>query len=153
MLRWPMAAKEPSSIEAMAMKETICCQSAAIGAKASMTTRIEQRHRGELRRRGEEGGDRRRRALVDVGRPHVERHRGDLEGEAGEHEDEADDEAGRAAVGERRGDRLEAGVAGEAVDQRRAVEEHAGGERAEHEIFEARPRVERASSRWMAATT
>ena len=32
----------------------------------------------------------------------------------------------------------EAGAAGEAVDQRDAVEQHAGGQRAEHEIFEAR---------------
>ncbi len=137
MLRWPMAAKEPSSIEAIAMNETICCQSAVIGAKASMTTRISSAMRGELWRGGEEGGHRRRRALIDVGRPHVERHRRDLEGEAGQHEDEADDEAGGAALGQRRGDRLEARVTGEAVDQRRAVEEHAGRERAEHEIFEA----------------
>ena len=53
----------------------------------------QQRHGGELGRGGEEGGDRRRRALVDVGRPHVERHGGDLEGEADQQEHEADDEA------------------------------------------------------------
>ena len=53
------------------------------------------RHRGDLGRRGEEGGDRRRRAFVDVGRPHVERHRADLEGEAGEHEDQAEQQADR----------------------------------------------------------
>ena len=37
MLVWPIAAKEPSSIEAMEMKTTICCQSDAIGSKAPMT--------------------------------------------------------------------------------------------------------------------
>ena len=61
-------------------------------AKASNSTRDEQRHRRDLRRGGEEGGDRRRRALVDVGRPHVERHGRDLEGEAREQEDEAEDQ-------------------------------------------------------------
>ena len=53
----------------------------------------EQRHRRHLRRGGEEGRHRRRRAFVDVGRPHVERHGRDLEGEAGQHEDQAEDQA------------------------------------------------------------
>ena len=98
----------------------------------------DQRHGRHLRRGGEEGGDRRRRALIDVGRPHVERHGRDLEGEAGQHEDEAEDQAELAlAAAERRGDRLEAGVAGVAVDQADAVEQHARGQRAEDEIFQA----------------
>ena len=79
----------------------------------------EQRHRRHLGRGGEEGGDRRRRAFIDVGRPHVERHGRDLEGKAGKHEDQAEDQAELAlGAAERRGDLLEAGVAGVAVDQR-----------------------------------
>ena len=48
-------------------------------------------------RGGEERGDRRRRALVDVGRPHVERHRRDLEAEAGEQEHQPEDQADAGA--------------------------------------------------------
>ena len=138
MLRWPIAAKAPSTIEAMAMKDRICCQSGVIAAKGSTTSADEQRHRRDLRRRGEEGGDRRRRAFVDVRRPHVERHRRDLEGEAGDQEDEAEDQAerGLAAV-QRAAMPANDGLAGEAVDQRGAVEQHARRQRAEDEILEA----------------
>ena len=101
----------------------------------------EERDRGDLRRHREEGGDRRRRAFVDVGRPHVERHGGDLEGEADDGEDDADEEADRHGL-RRRGERLrdgrELGRAGKAVDRASAVEHHPGGERAEDEVFEAR---------------
>jgi hypothetical protein len=61
-----------------------------------------------------------------------------LKADAGQHEDEAEDEAKRTRVGrQHRGDLVEPGIAGEAVDQRAAVEQHAGGERAEHEILQA----------------
>ena len=100
-------------------------------------------HRRHLGRRGEEGRHRRRRALIDVRRPHVERHGRDLEGEAGDQEDEAEDQPdrghGRAIDG---GDAGEGDGAGEAVDQRGAIEQHAGGQRAEDEIFQ--PRLGRA---------
>ena len=69
----------------------------------------------------------------------MERHRRDLEGEADEEEDEAEQQAeigGRGAARDHR-DVLEAGRAGEAVDQRGAVEQHAGRQRAEHEVLEA----------------
>ena len=59
----------------------------------------QQRDRRDLRRGGEEDRDRRRRAFVDVRRPHVERHGGDLEGEADQHEHDADDQAGRVPLG------------------------------------------------------
>ena len=109
MLRWPIAAKAPSTIEAMEMKTMICCQSQADRLERAHGDAHDQRHRRHLRRRGEEGRHRRRRAFVDVGRPHVERHGRDLEGEAGEHEDQAEDQAELPlAAGERRGDRLEA---------------------------------------------
>ena len=66
---------------------------APMPAKAPSVTRISSAMAASLGRGGEEGGDRRRRALVDVGRPHVERHGGDLEGEADQQEHEADDQA------------------------------------------------------------
>ena len=68
----------------------------------------------------------------------MEGHRRDLEGETGKHEDQAEHQAELAVgAGQRRGDLLEAGAAGIAVDERDAVEQHAGRQRAEHEIFEA----------------
>ncbi len=39
MLRWPIAAKEPSSIEAMATKTTICCHCAVMPGKATTVAR------------------------------------------------------------------------------------------------------------------
>ena len=51
--------------------------------------------RGRLDRRRHERGDRRRRALVRIGRPHVERDRGDLEAERDDEQERArDHEAG-----------------------------------------------------------
>ena len=93
---------------------------------------------GDFRCGSKEGGDRRRRAFVDVGRPHMERHRRDLEGEADGDQHDADDEADRdrAAIGEIMRQRVEAGRPGKAVDHRRAIEQHARGERTEDEIFE-----------------
>ena len=85
----------------------------------------EQRHRRELRRRGEERRHRRRRALIDVRRPHWNGTADDLEGEAGEQEHEAEDEPGIGASVERGRDAVERGLAGEAVDQRAAVEQQA----------------------------
>ena len=52
-----------------------------------------QRKRGELGRCGEERGDGRRRAFIDVRRPHMEGHGGDLEGEARHQEHEPEDQA------------------------------------------------------------
>ena len=42
---------------------------------------------------GEIGGDRRGRAFIHVGRPHMERHGGNLEGQARDQEDQAEDQA------------------------------------------------------------
>jgi hypothetical protein len=39
MFFWPIAAKAPSTIEAIEMNTTICCQSSVTGSKASMTIR------------------------------------------------------------------------------------------------------------------
>ena len=95
----------------------------------------EHRDAGDLGRGGEERGDRRRRALVDVGRPHVERHRRNLEAEAGEQEHQSERQAD-AALGGGLGDAGERDRAAEAVNQRGAVEQHAGRQRAENEVFQ-----------------
>ena len=122
------------------MKVTICAPVGRDAGKGDDGDADQDRHRRHLRRRGEEGRHRRRRAFVDVGRPHVERHRRDLEREAGQDEDEAEDDAEAAVAVQRRGGAGERHRAGVAVDQRRAVEQHARRQRAEDEIFEPRLR-------------
>ena len=74
----------------------------------------DRRHFG---RGGEKGGDRRRRAFVDVGRPHVERHGRHFEREAREQEDEAEDDADLRASRQRLGDAVELHRAGIAVSR------------------------------------
>ena len=95
----------------------------------------EDRHRGDLGGGGEERRHRRRRALVDVRRPHVERHRRNLEAEAREQEHQPEHQPD-AALPRGLGDAGERHVAGEAVDQRAAVQQHARRQRAEHEILQ-----------------
>ena len=68
----------------------------------------------------------------------MERHQRHLEGETRRQEDEAEHDADRLMALKRLADADERNGAGEAVDQRRPIEKHAGRERAEHEIFEAR---------------
>ena len=92
---------------------------------------------GNFRRGGEEGCHRRRRAFIDVGRPHVERHRRNLEAEADEHKHQAEDQPEIGALVGRLGDPGKTDGAGETVDQRRAVQQHARRQRAQHEIFQS----------------
>ncbi len=68
----------------------------------------------------------------------MKRHGGDLEGQAGNDEHDADDQPGRAVrrVGQRKSELAELHGAGKPVDQRNAVQQQAGGQRAENEIFE-----------------
>ena len=108
------------------------------------STRTMRAERGRLHARGHEAGDRRGRALVRIGRPHVERHRRDLEAERDE--DEAARRAknsgalparGRLGARCRRSDSV---AAGRAVDQRDAVEQEAGRERADQEVLHRRLR-------------
>jgi hypothetical protein len=93
MLLWPIAAKAPSAIEAIAMKTMICCQSCSAPGKAptKMRTVIAMAaiFGAEAKKAATGVGG----ALIDVRRPHVERHGRDLEGDAGGDEDEADDQA------------------------------------------------------------
>ena len=99
-----MAAKAPSTIEAMATKTTICCQEWVMPGKRHDGRAHENRDAGHLGRGGKERRHRRRRAFVDVRRPHVERHGGNLEAEAGEQEHQPEDQAEPCPVLRRRGD-------------------------------------------------
>ena len=137
MLCWPIAANAPSAIEAIETNTTICCHCRVMPGNAVMVARAKIAIAAIFGRGGEERRHRRRRALVDVRRPHVERHRRDLEAEAREQEHEAEDQPD-AALRRGLGDAGERHVAGEAVDQRAAVQQHAGRQRAEHEILQAR---------------
>ncbi len=77
------------------MKTMTCCHCASKLAERLHHHPKQQRHRGKLGGDGEECGDRRRRAFIDVRRPHVERDRRNLEGQPGENEDDADQRAER----------------------------------------------------------
>jgi hypothetical protein len=99
-----------------------------------------QRHRGHLGRRAEIQRDRGGRALVDVRQPGVERHRAELEADADEDEHHAEH---RPDLIDAVADEVVVDVddlerAGHAVDQRHAVEQHAGGQRAQHEVLHRR---------------
>ena len=83
------------------------------------------------------------RALVGVGRPHVERHRAHLEGEPDEHEHRARRPPAASVVPlaarlTALADAGEVGVPGRAVEQRAAVEQQRGGEGAEQEVLDRR---------------
>ena len=99
---------------------------------------------GNFRRSGEESGDRRRRSLVDVRRPHVEGHRGNLEAKADEQEHKAEYETNTRAALRCLGNPGKIDGAGEAVDQRSTIEQHPRRKRAKDEIFQTclgRPHV------------
>ena len=79
-------------------------------------------------------------ALVDVGRPHVEGHRGHLEAEADQQEGQPGEQhpvVGHHVAGQEVGDLGEVGRSGGAVDQGDAVDEHRRREGAEDEVLEA----------------
>ena len=136
MLRWPMAANAPSSIEAMETKTTICCHCVVMPGNATTAARTNMAMPATFRRGGEKRRHRRRRAFVNVRRPHMERHRRNLEAEAGEQKNEAEDQSDPAMRGGLR-DAGKGHGAGEAVDQRGAIKQHPRRQRAEHEIFQA----------------
>ena len=136
MFFWPIAANEPSTIEAIDTNTTICCHCDTMPGKCGQRHPREHRQRRDFRRGGKERGHRRRRALIDVGRPHMERHRRDLEAEPGEQEHQAEHEADAAGLRGGR-DAGKADGAGEAIDQRGAVQQHARRQRAQHEILQA----------------
>ena len=100
----------------------------------------EQHHGRHLGRSGQEGGDRGRRALIDVRRPHVEGRGGHLEGQAADQEHQAEHHAHGGGSMHGGGDVEEPGRSGEAVDQRRAIEQEARRQGAQDEVFETRLR-------------
>ena len=112
------------------------------GSNADRNTRDERGERRRLHAGRHEAGDRRRRAFVGVGRPHVERHRRHLEREADEQQAE------RQQLHRRRRHRLRRHAAlpmrssrvlpVSAVGERDAVEEERARERAEQEVLERR---------------
>ena len=121
-----------------------------------ISTRTVEAHRGDLGRTRHERGHRRRGALVDVGRPHVERHRRHLEGEARRRRRRARPArraAGHVPAGQRSARRVEVERASEAVDQGAAIEQHAGGQRAQDEIFQPGLGRAQAGRGGMAAST
>ena len=103
--------------------------------------------RGRLDAGGHEAGHDGRRALVGIRRPHVERHRGDLEGEADQQQADRDEDE-RVVAHRLRGqvgaDAIEARAAAQPVGEGDAVEEERARERAEQEVLErrlGRPRI------------
>ena len=110
----------------------------AVGAEGDVE---EPQHRAERRRLGGRGHERRhggRGALVDVGRPGLERHGADLEEQPDGQHAHADEQQGLVGgvVADGVVDLAEVHRAGVAVDERHAVEEEAGGEGTEHEVLE-----------------
>ena len=140
---------EPTTIVSRATRTSALVHSQRAGVETDVGQAQDRAERGSLGARGHEAGDRRRGALVDVGRPCVERHRTDLEEQADEDEERARDEQ---AVHRQRtgGDRLaevaEVDRAGVAVEQGRAEEEERRAERAEQEVLERRLLREQAAA-------
>ena len=98
------------------------------------------RERGELGRAADQERRRRGRALVDIGHPHVERHGAELEAEAGDDEDRAQNQHRPVdlAVGDGLEDVGDRERAGRAVHHGQAVEEKAARQRTEHEVLHRR---------------
>ena len=117
-----IAARLPIASEATASAATAIVQISDCSGNAVTRIRYMSAEPRDLRRGRHERGHRGRRALVDVGRPHVERRRGDLEAEAGEDHRHAGDEERVVGAG-RLLDRGEAELAGRAVDERAAEEQ------------------------------
>ncbi len=99
----------------------------------------EDREGRGFRCRGEKRRDRSRRAFVNVRSPHVERHRGDLEAESrAEQHDAEHQRVVRDQRGHGVGDAQQVERAGDAVDQRDAVQQNRRAHRAEHEVLHRR---------------
>ena len=95
---------------------------------------------GRFRADGKKRRHRRRRALVNIRHPDLERHGRDLESERDQHQDHAEKRgAGLDVSGSPRrgGDPREIRLAGHAENPGDAVNQKAGRERAEDQIFHA----------------
>mmetsp|Transcript_18462 Transcript_18462/g.30078 ORF Transcript_18462/g.30078 Transcript_18462/m.30078 type:complete len:709 (-) Transcript_18462:9727-11853(-) len=107
-------------------------------AKGVMHHAGKERHGRNFGRCGKEGRDRRGRTFIDVRRPHVEGHGRNLEGKARHQEHEAKQEAQRHVVLRHLHNAREQRRARIAIDQRRAIEQKARRQRAQHKVFQAR---------------
>ena len=91
MLVWRRAIRLPTVIVSDGEDPNMSGRTTSCLAEEADEDELQERHEaGGLRRHRQERGDRRGRALVGVGRPGVERHRRHLEGEADDHEDDAE---------------------------------------------------------------
>ena len=95
--------------------------------------------RCDLRRRAHERGDRGRGALVDVGRPHVERDCGQLERKSRDDERDADCQpcGNTSRIHDRLRNTREVHRPREAIGQRYAIQEQARRQRAQDEVLQA----------------
>ena len=102
-----------------------------------------EHERHHLGRGRHERGHRRRRALVGVGRPHVERRGVGLEAEADDHHREAHEREHvvRVALREPGADAVELELAARAVGERRAVEQEGGARPTRRSGTSGRPRA------------
>ncbi len=100
----------------------------------------DERERGDLGRRADVERHGRRRALIDVRQPHVERHRAELERDARDDEREREQRGHADAAGPREvlRERVELQRARDPVEQRDAVQQRSGRDRAEHEVLHRR---------------
>ena len=91
---WARAMTLPMIIETTATAANMLDQSLEMRPSPSKKMRRVTAKAAALLANGEERGDRRRGALIDVGHPHLERDDRHLEAEAGDEEDRREHEAG-----------------------------------------------------------
>ena len=117
---WPIAPMLPTTIEVDGQHRQRDVPVILRRQQRDVEEAQQDRERRRLGRDRHEGGDRRRRALVDVGRPLVEgRHRG-LEGEAGERERDAGQQ--QRVAGDAVAPRSPRAIVAKSVEPRRAVD-------------------------------
>ena len=78
--------------------------------------------------------------MINVGNPHVEGNDTQFEGDPGDQEDDAEDQHGHVGLTGQQafGNARDEQRPGRAIDHGHAVEQHAGSQRTQHEVFHAR---------------
>ena len=141
-LRWETATTLPNTIVIAARTAMMVTQSSRSGPSPWTSKPDRGDHRGRLRDDRHERGDRCGGAVVGVRRPEVERHRRELEAEANNDQQQAEQERGidiflaldhRLQVDR---DLVEVGRSGCAVNPGHAVDQDRGREEAEQEVLE-----------------
>ena len=141
MLVCAIATTLPRIIDSSESTISMPCQSNSSAGERDGEQAQRERERRELRRGADEQRDRRRRAVVHVRHPHVVGHRAELERDAGHDEHQPEDQNAPGSpcpVRTASPDAVDVERAGRAVDHRHPVEEHARGQRAEHEVLHRR---------------